>query len=335
MKSDLPRCVYKKHGAYYLVKNNRWTRLSSIKAGMPALYKVLSEIDTKDILSDTMSTLVTDWLKNVAVNHSEKTLYDDTYRCREVSKAFIEFRAIDVRTPDVIEFLNMFKDKPRTYNAYRSLIKELMRYAEEKGFRDPETNPVSSVKTKSIKARDRYITDSELRRIKVASMYGKDGKRTRSGPMMCALIDMAYLTGQRIGDLLKIQWTQIKTDGIEFKPSKTEGSTGARVLIEWTPRLANVLERLKGFDKAHYKFVFCKLNGQPYTYAGASTNWERAIQRSGVENCHFHDLRAKAITDVDKLRGIGEAQSMGAHSTQSQTADYIRHKTAKKTAATR
>jgi hypothetical protein len=32
-----------------------------------------------------------------------------------------------------------------------------------------------------VKARDRYPTDSELRRIKVAAFYGKDGKRTRMG----------------------------------------------------------------------------------------------------------------------------------------------------------
>jgi integrase len=335
MKSDLPRCVYKKHGAYYLVKNNQWTRLSSIKAGFPEMYRALSEIGSKDILSDSMPTLITDWLKNIAITHSEKTQYDDAYRCREVSRAFVEFRAKDVRPPDVIEFLNAFKEKKRTYNAYRSLIKELMRYAEEKGFREPESNPVSSIKTKSIKARDRYISDSELRRIKVWAMYGRDGKRTRSGFMMCALIDMAYLTGQRIGDLLKMEWSQIKTDGIEFEPSKLRGSTGVKILIEWTPRLSGLIDRLRAQDKLHFKYVFCKLNHQPLTYGGANTNWDRAVKRAGVKNCHFHDLRAKAITDVDKSRGIGEAQSMGAHSTQSQTADYIRHKTAKKTAATR
>src|SRR5258707_5810107 len=36
------------------------------------------------------------------------------------------------------------------------------------------TNPVDSLKTMSVKARTRYITDSEVRRIKVAVMYGDD-----------------------------------------------------------------------------------------------------------------------------------------------------------------
>ncbi|WP_176928774.1 MULTISPECIES: hypothetical protein [unclassified Variovorax] len=74
-----------------------------------------------------------------------------------------------------------------------------------------------------------------------------------------------------------------------------------------------------------------------YTYDGASTAWTRARERAKVKNAHFHDLRAKALTDIDGVidRGIGQAQTMGGHSTQTQTADYVRHKRAKKTSATR
>ena len=43
----------------------------------------------------------------------------------------------------------------------------------------------------------------ELRRTKVGAIRGADGVDTRSGPMLCALVDMAYLTGQRVGDLLR------------------------------------------------------------------------------------------------------------------------------------
>lgn len=335
MKSELPRCVYKKHGAYYLVKNNKWTRLSNIKDGLPTLYRALSEIETKDILSDTMPTLISDWLKNISVGRSKKTQANDAYQCRTVSKAFVEFRAADVKPPDVVEFLNVFKNMPRTYNAYRSLLRELMRYAEEKGLREPKSNPIDSLRTISIRPRDRYITDSELRKIKVAAIYGEDGRRTRSGLMICALIDLAYLTGQRIGDLLKLEWSKISKAGIEFQPSKIQGSTGGRVLIEWTPKLADVITRLKSINQAHCQFVLCTQDNQPYTYSGASIAWKRALKRAKIKNCHFHDIRAKALTDVDHARGMVEAQKMGAHSTQSQTADYVRHKTARKTAATR
>ena len=63
--------------------------------------------------------------------------------------------------------------------------------------------------------------------------------------------------------------------------------------------------------------------------------WKRGTQRAGIPNTQFRDLRAKALTDVDEKSGIIAAQRMGAHSTQAQTADYIRNKKAIKSTATR
>ena len=59
--------------------------------------------------------------------------------------------------------------------------------------------------------------------------------------MLCALVDMAYLTGQRIGDLLTMEWAQVSDAGIAFKTAKT----GKRVLIEWTPKLRDAIARLR------------------------------------------------------------------------------------------
>lgn len=339
MKSDLPKRVFISNGSYYHVAavgaKRKWTKLARVKDGLPAMYRALADLTAADLTDDTVPKLIGDWLREVGSRHTPKTRENDAYQCRTIGESFAEFRARDVRPPDVSEFLAAFVNMPRTFNAYRAMVRELMRFAEAKGFRDPGTNPVDSLKTMPLKARNRYITDSELRRIKVAAHYGADGLRTRSGPMLCALIDMAYLTGQRIGDLLTMEWSELGVDGILFAPNKVAGSTGAKVLIEWSPKLIDVVRRLKGFKKRHLRYLFVTQDGQPYTYSGASTAWKRAVKRSGVKGVHFHDLRAKALTDVDELRGIGQAQRMGGHSTQTQTAEYVRHKVARKTGATR
>lgn len=160
----------------------------------------------------------------------------------------------------------------------------------------------------TVKARNRYISDSELRRIKIGAIYSNPhpvkGYRTknRSGLMLCALVDMAYLTGQRIGDLLTMEWSELGRDGILFEPSKVSGSTGAKVLIEWTPKLRNVVERLKVLKRKDItRWMFTTQGAQQFTYSGTSTAWKRAVKRSGVAGVHFHDIRAKALTDVDKL----------------------------------
>ena len=112
-------------------------------------------------------------------------------------------------------------------------------------------------------------------------------------------------------------------------------SSGAAVLIEWTPKLENVIARLRAMRKERRGFapqLFTTQTGSVYTYWGASSAWKRAVKRAGVAGIHFHDLRAKALTDVDELRGMGAARTMGAHSTETQTADYVRNKKARKSA---
>ena len=96
-----------------------------------------------------------------------------------------------------------------------------------------------------------------------------------------------------------------------------------------------LVARLRAFPNVNMRHVFCKQDGQRYTYSGASTAWKRGTQRAGIPNTQFRDLRAKALTDVDERSGIIAAQRMGAHSTQAQTADYIRNKKAIKSTATR
>lgn len=342
MKSDLPKRVYIKHGAFYFVAQNKWSKLCRVREGLPAMYRVLAEITAQDVLSDTMPRLVADWKTEVSSRHGKKTQANDAYMCRTVAASFVEFRAKDVKPPDVVDFLKAFIDKPRTYNGYRSHVRELMRYAEERGWREPGTNPVDALRTMTVKPRTRYITDSELRRIKIGAIYSNPhpvkGYKTknRSGLMLCALIDMAYLTGQRIGDLLTMEWSDIGRDGILFEPSKVAGSTGAKIFIEWSSRLRDVVARLKVLKRRDItRWLFTTQGGQQFTYSGASTAWKRAVKRSGVLGVHFHDLRARALTDVDDKRGMGDAQKMGGHSTPNQTADYVRHKTARKTGATR
>lgn len=332
------------NGRYYLVraqgKRRIWVPLTKVTDGLPAFYAALArELKAPTVADDLMPKVIAAWEAEVMVAHSETWQRDEKARGKVIAERFEDFRARDIQPTDVDEFLKAYRSKAKTHNFFRAQIGDLMRFAMLKGWRDVGTNPVTGIiPTLKTPPRGRYLTDSEVRRIKVAAIYGRDGKKTRSGLMLCALVDMAYLTGQRIGDLLTLEWGQVGRDGILFKPSKTKDSTGISVLIGWTPKLENLVARLRALRVARRSFgaaVFTTQSGQPYRYSGAHSAWVRACGRSGVENCHFHDVRARALTDKDSRSGIGAAQVMGGHSTQNQTKDYIRHKTPGKTKATR
>lgn len=356
-KDILPSRVFAKGAWYYLVvahgKKRVWRKLSRIKHGLPIMYKELAKLLMNDEQTYcTMPKLIADWEADVMQRHAKKTQTDETARGVKIAAEFAAFRVEEVKPTDVIAFLKPYRVTPRTHNMYRAQIGELMRFAMEKGLRAVGTNPVTDIiKTMKTPARTRYITDSEMRRIKVAAMRAKDrhGNKldTRNGPMLCALIDMAYLTGQDIGDLLDLRIKQakdtpnaphLKETGLWFARKKLAKSTREEVLITWTPKLHDVVRRLKELRIARpgaSEFLFTSEDGTPYTYSGASSAWKRAMRRSGVVGCTFKDLRAKAITDKEEREGMQQARTMGSHSTEQQTADYVRAKKTKSTGATR
>jgi integrase len=330
-------------GRFYFVraegKRRIWVPLTKVTEGLPAFYAALARELKAPIASDLMPLVIAAWEAEVMSAHAETTQRDERARGKVIAERFEEFRACEVRPADVSEFLQVFRTKAKTHNFYRAQIGDLMRFAMLKGWRDLGTNPVTGIiPTLKTPPRDRYPTDSEVRRIKVAGIYGKDGRKTRSGLMLAALVDMAYLTGQRISDLLTLEWGQISQAGILFKPSKTKGSTGASVIIGWSPKLEALVARLRALRVTRRNFgpaVFTKQTGAPWRYGGAHSAWARAAERAGIDNCRFNDIRAKALTDDEEAHGMQSARRKGAHSTEQQTSDYVRHKRPQKAKATR
>ncbi|MCA8319453.1 tyrosine-type recombinase/integrase [Burkholderia cepacia] len=156
------------------------------------------------------------------------------------------------------------------------------------------------------------------------------------------MIDLAYQTAQRIGDLLALNWQNVSDEGISFHPSKTVNSSGVRLLIEMTPDLRETLDRARGGKITAIGPVICTHAGGRFTYIGAYSGWKRACQRARSayeKDCEargiapnpqyligmdFHDLRAKALTDLKRQRGAAAAQSLAGHTTESMTAHYTK-----------
>ena len=356
-RSTLPRGVHAKGRWYYRVRavgaKRIWTKLSPIADGLPAMYTALAQGLAAQVADDRMPAVIAAWQRDVMPRHAPKTQVDDKHMCQVIAESFAEFRAGDVQAPDVADFLAPLRARPRSHNAYRGQLREILRYSIELGYRT--SNPCDHIRTMPTPARTRYLTDSELRRIKVGGLYGDDGKRTRSGQMLAALVDVAYLTGQRISDLLALRWQRdpdnpdvphVTDAGLRFRPEKTRKSTGAAVIITWTPRLRDAIDRIRRLQaerlvkrRASQRLVsgylFTGQDGKELGYWGASSMWRRAVKRAGVCDAHFHDLRAKALTDKDARDGRREANQMGAHTTEAQTADYIRSRTVNEIGATR
>jgi integrase len=122
------------------------------------------------------------------------------------------------------------------------------------------------------------------------------------------------MTGQREGDLLKLSRSQLTDDGILFTIGKSKGrhprhgkiiETAKRLIVEWSPELRAVIEKLKKLGPDIRPTLLCNLQGKPFTSDGFRSNWHRLLDaatkggKNGepaalAERFTFHDLRAKS-----------------------------------------
>ncbi|MHB1644044.1 MAG: tyrosine-type recombinase/integrase [Acidithiobacillus sp.] len=108
-------------------------------------------------------------------------------------------------------------------------------------------------------------------------------------------------------------------------PLRCGRKTGARVLYTWTPALRAVVPKARGSRRRIGSLsLFASQDGTPYTVRGWNSAWRRLLAKSEVDDCHFHDIRAKSLTDASKIGGRDYAQALAGHADGSMTEVYIR-----------
>ena len=80
------------------------------------------------------------------------------------------------------------------------------------------------------------------------------------------------------------------------------------MIVEWSPELQIVIERLKKLGLQIRPTLLCTLEGKPFTSDGFRSNWHRLMTKATTpgekggapalaERFTFHDLRAKSASD--------------------------------------
>ena len=162
--------------------------------------------------------------------------------------------------------------------------------------------------------RERYIEDWEV--VEVLSLPSV--RKRGSVLAIQSYIRLKLLTGLRRSDLLRLQVSSCREDGIHVRTNKT----GKAVIYTWTPELRAAVEDAKAARPVHIApFLFCDRKGQGYLdeetglCSGWKSMWQRFIDRAlretkVTERFTEHDLRAKCASDAESLE---HARAMLAH----------------------
>ncbi len=229
----------------------------------------------------------------------------------------------DVTAGDVFEYRNKRAERSVAQaNREKSCLSSVFTAAIEWKLRND--NPCHLVPKLSEAERDRYVLDEEF-----VAVY-----KLASDTLQVAM-DLATITGQREGDLLKLACNDPRVytqDGIVFRPNKSKRrhprhgkqiESAKTIIIEWSDELHAVVERARALGPKLRPTLLCNLGGKPFTESGFRSNWHRLMsaavkgskRKDGTwisepvitEAFTFHDLRAKRASDAEDVAKANEA----------------------------
>lgn len=300
----LPKYVQLRHGGYYLTKGGKWVLLGHDLTNALLRYGELVR-PTADGIAGLIDAALADRASRIAKN----TIAQYDIAAGKLKTMLAEFRPEQVQPKDIAQVKRSLKATPNMANRVLSVARIVFDYAVEEQLID--SNPALGIKRYKEPTRDRLISLEEFTLI-----YAKAPPR-----LQCAM-DLMFLTGQRVNDVLALRLADIREDGIHFHQRKTD----AKLVVAWTQELHAAVDRAKRLIRGVSGFTLLQgRRGKPVDYRSIGDCWRRACTAAGVPDSQMRDIRAMAATAI-RSQG-GNATALLGHKNKSMTDRYLRDKT--------
>ncbi len=226
-------------------------------------------------------------------------------------KAFFKVRLLESLTLDSIEEYVKFRRVERpslsntTLNREIVCLKTIVNRAVYNG--QLVRNPISRIKLFKENPRTRTLTTDEyLRLIEHCASHLKP------------IIMLAYVTGMRFKEVLRLQWNQIDFQNEVIVLAATDTKTQERREVPVDVELLGLLQQIPRTLGCPFVFTY---KGKPIKRI--STAFNRACERAKIENFRFHDLRRCAVTNFRKADVSDDVtMSISGHKTRAVFRSY-------------
>lgn len=327
----LPRGIRIRKGRYYFDTQGKPRREIPLGKDYAAALVKYAELQGNALLpANTMPTFgiaAKRYEREVFPTKAPRTQKDNAQELAQLLTAFKDAPLHLIKPMHVRGYMdaraNPVKGKPAKVRANRekALLSHIFNKAREWGYTDAP-NPCAGVKGFREEGRDKYVEEAEFR-----AVYAQACIPVRNA------MDLAYLTGQRPADVLKMTTRDVRDGCVWVQQNKT----GARLRIDLEGRLAVLVESLKSVPPGKIASAFLIRNEeeQPLTYSAMTQRFSKArdaaIDRArdsgqaalaaSLKGFQFRDLRAKAASDLEDLAA---AQKLLAHGSATMTEHYVR-----------
>lgn len=221
---------------------------------------------------------------------NKRSYKDDEQRAVRLKKFFGQ-RAIRDITPMLIEKFKSELRKtdskyerpfsPSTVNRFLQVLSRVLSMAYANGIVD--SNPMSRVKRlREPEPRQRYLNqysyDEEERLMKALAAYGEH---------VLGLVELDLEVGMRLGELLNAKWSDV--DEANRLITVTQTKNDKPRLIPLTASALRILKRLRQDAHEEERIFDPQRTGRKRRQLMVC--FEQAVEESGIDDFHFHDLR--------------------------------------------
>jgi integrase len=263
--------------------------------------------------------------RDILPGKAPKTRRDDLGCIRTLRRVFGHMRIDSITTQHLAQYRDIRSRHPSMANREIAVLSHVWSLAREWGYTRRE-NPARGLRRCREVPRRYYADDRVWAAV-----------RRQADPLLLNAMDLCYLTGQRVADVLKMRWADIRDGVLEVQQNKT----GARLRIlldreDGSPtELRGVIERMRSVADPPVPWLLALPCGQPLTVANLRARFAkaRAAAASEVEagdadlakrilEFQVRDIRPKAASDIASVQ---DASNLLGHTDQQITRSvYIR-----------
>ena len=286
-KRELPKHVYKQRNGLYFQRRG-WPSLKfQCEFGTPEFWKEYSDIlNGKEkptrVSSRTFAALIANYHKSPRYKKLKpRTALDYDKYLKFFQSIMGDSNPVLMKRKDVIRLRDANAEKPYFANYSLRVLRIVMEHAVDLGWR--ETNPAKGVPEIKTEKLGREPWPREL--LEVYRAVCPLGTRER------LVMELCLGTGQRIGDVLEMRWSDIQGDAFVVKQNKTNKEL-------WVPILPELQAALNAASR-HSVFVLTNERGtNRWSYRGASQAVRNVREKIGAVDYDIHSWRYNAACEL-------------------------------------
>jgi integrase len=236
---------------------------------------------------------------------------------RRIRPGLGKIKITELSRADIKEWHQRMSGTPYEANRALAYLSKMLSLAAKEWELRPD-NPATGIKRFPERARERFFSDAELKRLGHALGAAEHEKTELPGFIL--LIRLLATTGMRLGEALALQWDYVDLPGRAI--CLPDAKAGPRMVHLGGAAVA-ILDAVPEAGRSGY--VAHGINPEtPLAFSSTQRAWARLRQKAGIPDGRLHDLRHTTATYAARAGANAFAvRDLLGHRTLAMTSRYV------------